>query len=414
MTETLQVAAGLDLHKKFILATILTRSEGKKQEKFERTQDGLIRLKDWILNNKVQALGCESTSDYWVLIYDMLNQYIPVIVGNARDIKALSHKKTDKVDSELIALLTFKGMIQASRIMPKSHREFRSQARLRHRLIEKRTDVKNEMHHILDAELFRLSDAFKDIFGKTGLVVLNGVTNGLPVDEILDRVPPTVRYKERVLREVMVQTLSQDALFRLRICLTVMYCLDEQINLITRSSIDYAYSQYSREMKILTSVPGIGDVGAMILLAEIGDVRDFSSGDKLASWLGIVPRVYQSADKLHTGSITKRGSEHVRWILTQIAHVAARSRNNALRLFYSRKKPIIGAGKSVIALARKIVVIVWHLLTNDELYDDGMFVKRAPLKHVSVKIPTITSLEEILRLLKEAAVIIKSPDPDPV
>jgi len=89
MTETLQVAAGLDLHKKFILATILTRSEGKKQEKFERTQDGLIRLKDWILNNKVQALGCESTSDYWVLIYDMLNQYIPVIVGNARDIKGI-------------------------------------------------------------------------------------------------------------------------------------------------------------------------------------------------------------------------------------------------------------------------------------------------------------------------------------
>jgi transposase len=414
MTEILQVAAGLDLHKKFILATVLSLSGYKKQERFERTRNGLIRLKDWIISNGVQALGCESTSDYWVLIYEMLNPHIPVIVGNARDIKALSHKKTDKVDSEFIALLTLKGMIQPSRIMPKSRREFRSQARLRHRLIQKRTYVKNEMHHILDSELFRLSDAFKDIFGKTGMIVLNGVTNGLPVEEILDCVPPTVKYKERVLREVMEQTLSQDALLRLRICLTIMNCLNEQINLITQSSIDYAYSNYSREMKILTSVPGIGDVSAMILLAEIGDIKDFSSGDKLASWLGIVPRVYQSADKLHTGSITKRGSEHARWILTQIAHVAARSRNNALKAFYSRKKVIIGAGKSVIALARKIVIIIWHLLTNDELYDDGIYAKKIPPKHVSIKIPTITSLEEILQLLKEATVIIKSPDPDPV
>lgn len=165
-------------------------------------------------------------------------------------------------------------------------------------------------------------------------------------------------------------------------------------------------------MKILTSVPGIGDVSAMILLAEIGDIKDFSSGDKLASWLGIVPRVYQSADKLHTGSITKRGSEHARWILTQIAHVAARSRNNALKAFYSRKKVIIGAGKSVIALARKIVIIIWHLLTNDELYDDGLFTRKNQPKHVSVKIPSVTSLEEILQLLREAAVIVKSPDND--
>jgi len=414
MTEILQVAAGLDLHKKFIQATILTQNGAKKQERFERNQVGLYKLKDWILGNGVQALGCESTSDYWVLIYEMLNQHIPVIVGNARDIKALSHKKTDNIDSEFIALLTLKGMIQPSRVMPKSHREFRSQARLRHRLIQKRTDVKNEMHHILDTELFRLSDALKDIFGKTGLIVLNGITNGLPVDEILKCIPPTVKYKERALQEVMEQTLSQDALFRLRICLSVMYCLNEQIDMITRSSIDYAYSHYSREMKILTSVPGIGDVSAMILLAEIGDIKDFASGDKLASWLGIVPRVYQSADKLHTGSITKRGSEHARWILTQIAHVAARSRNNALKAFYSRKKAVIGAAKSVIALARKIVVIIWHLLTNDELYDDGLYTKKNPPKHVSIKIPTVTSLEEILQLLKDASVILKSPDPDVV
>lgn len=202
MTELLKVAAGLDLHKKFIMATILTLSGIKKQERFERTQNGLLKLKDWILNNGVEALGCESTSDYWVHIYDMLNEYITVIVGNARDIKALSHKKTDKVDSEFIAMLTLKGMIRPSRIMPKSHREFRSQSRLRHKLTQKRTDIKNEIHHILDSELFRLSEALTKIFGKTGLIVLNGISNGLPVDDILEFIPPTVKYKERALRSI--------------------------------------------------------------------------------------------------------------------------------------------------------------------------------------------------------------------
>ena len=126
MTQALEIAAGLDLHKKFIIATILTLAGGKMQERFERTHEGLLKLKDWILNNKVQAVGCESTSDYAVNIYDLLNQFIPVIVGNARDIKAFTHKKTDKVDSEFIALLTLKGMIHPSRIMPMDLKEFSS------------------------------------------------------------------------------------------------------------------------------------------------------------------------------------------------------------------------------------------------------------------------------------------------
>jgi len=413
MTEVLQVAAGLDLHKKFILATILTLAGNKMQERFERTQVGLLKLKDWIINNHVQAIGCESTSDYWVVVHDLLDKYIPVIVGNARDIKSLSHKKTDKVDSEFIALLTLKGMIRPSRVMPRSHRQFRSQSRLRHRLVQKRTDFKNEIHHILDSELFRLSDALKDVFGKTGKIVLNGIINGMPVEEILKCIPTNVKYKERQLQEIMEQTLSIDAILRLKVCMNALRCLDEQIDLITRSAVDYAYKNYSEEMKILISVPGIGEIGAMTLIAEIGNVNDFPSGDKLASWLGIVPRVYQSADKLRTSSITKRGSEHARWILVQIAHAASRARNNALKPFFIRKKAIIGAGKAIIALARKIVVIIWHLLTNRESYDDGLYVKSRQPLHINVKVPSVISMEEVIQLLKDASVIIKKRDPDP-
>jgi len=126
---------------------------------------------------------------------------------------------------------------------------------------------------------------------------------------------------------------------------------------ITRSAVDCTYKNYSEEMKIRISVPGIGEIGSMTLIAEIGNVNDFSSGDKLASWLGIVPCIYQYADKLRTRSITKSGSENARGILVQIAHAESRSRNSALKPFLIRKKAIIGAGKAIIAHARKIVVL---------------------------------------------------------
>lgn len=412
MTEQIQVAAGLDLHKSFIVATILTTAGEKFLERFDRTQTGLFALKDWILSKKVQVVGCESTSDYWVRIFDLLDPYVQVIVGNARDMKALSHKKTDKIDSEFIALLALKDMIRPSRIFPKEHREFRATVRLRHRIVQKRTSIKNEIHHILDSELFRLSAVLTDIFGKSGVLIMRGILNDIPVNEILALLPPSVKKKEEALREVMQSTLSDGALARLASCLRIIKTLNDEIAELTNISTNYALVNFPREFEILRSVPGVGEIVAITLLAEIGDVRDFSTGDKLASWLGIVPRVYQSADKLHTGSITKRGSKTARWILIQAAHAAVRARDNDLKTFYIGKKEVIGAGKAIVGVARKMITIIWHLLTNDETYEDNQYrVIKLP-KKVYVKVPRETSLEEVLRLLRDAAVVLKEPDPE--
>jgi len=99
-------------------------------------------------------------------------------------------------------------------------------------------------------------------------------------------------------------------------------------------------------------------------------VNDFSSPDKLTKCVGIIPRVYQSADKLHTGSIKKQGSKHIRWILVEIAHSCIRTKNTALRVFFDRIFNRSGYKKAIVALARKIFKLVWHLLTNDELYQE--------------------------------------------
>jgi len=235
----------------------------------------------------------------------MLEDHTKVIVGNARDLKMFSHKKTDKVDSELIAQLTLNGMIPSTRVLPRQHREFRSLSRLRHKLVQKSTDIKNEIHHILDSQLFRLTSVLTDMFGKSGLLILQGIVNGMPSDEIIRILPLHVRKKIPDLTEILQTTISPEAIYRLRHCLNLLKCLKETTNDITAGILHYATEHFEHEMKILKSVPGIGNIAAVTLLAEIGNFSDFPSGDKLASWRGLVPNVYQSADTLRTGGITK-------------------------------------------------------------------------------------------------------------
>jgi transposase len=109
---------------------------------------------------------------------------------------------------------------------------------------------------------------------------------------------------------------------------------------------------YGLNSYILISVSGIGELSAATLIVEIGDFKDFPSGDKLVSWLGIVPNVYQSADKYYNGRITKRGSKTTRWILTQIVQSTAKTKNSKLKEFFNRKKKSIGHAKAIIALAK--------------------------------------------------------------
>lgn len=126
MTMPYHVAAGLDVHKKFIIVTLLWADGTKIQQRFEQTVQGTLALKTWILEQKCDVVVCESTSNYWVNIYDQLIDHAPVLVGNAHDMKVLAHKKTDKIDSEMNALLALKGMIAPSRVMPRHHQDFQN------------------------------------------------------------------------------------------------------------------------------------------------------------------------------------------------------------------------------------------------------------------------------------------------
>ena len=369
MESSRSKVCGIDVHKRFLIATILERNGPKKTKKFSNTLEQLLELKEWIITEQCQAVAFESTGEYWISLYDILQGDVEIIVANSYHIKWIPGKKTDTIDSEWIAELALNDLISPSRILSKDKRDTRALTRLREKLVNERTDHKNRVHKVLDSACIRLSAFFKDLFGKSGLKILKCILSGIPPEEIARKLPKRLQGRSDAILDAIRTQLSVQQLIQLQTSVTMIELLTEKIKELEQIILN-DLKKDRRKLQILMSIPGIGTVGATTILAEIGDVNDFSSPDKLTKWAGITPRVYQSANKLHTGSITKQGSKHLRWILVEIAHSCIRTRNTAFRIFFERIFNRSGYKKAIVALARKILKLVWHLLTNDEFYEE--------------------------------------------
>ena len=158
------------------------------------------------------------------------------------------------------------------------------------------------------------------------------------------------------------------------------------------------------DLNIAMSIPEIGFKAAAVILSEVGDFKDFDKPEQLASWAGLVPTVYQSADKLVTGRITKHGSRHIRRILVEVAQVIARTNRSKLKRFFLRVQAKKGHNVAAVASARKVLCILHHLLMNREMYqDEGVKTKKIKPRDVdSSSVQAEMSLEEMIRSLVKA------------
>jgi hypothetical protein len=126
-------------------------------------------------------------------------------------------------------------------------------------------------------------------------------------------------------------------------------------------------AQEDQRVPILMQIPGINIFSALAILAEIGEIGRFASAKKLSSYAGLVPSLHRSGQKHTTGPITKAGRSRLRWVLVEAAHVAARH-DPQLGRFYYRLRAKKGTNVAVVATARKMLVVIWHLLSGDGVY----------------------------------------------
>jgi transposase len=371
---------GIDVHRDTLVATILDgQNEEKQTQKFQNNIQDIENLKQWLTQTQCQTVVMESTGIFWVTLYLTLEEAkLNVMLANAYRVKGIAGRKTDQTDSEWLAYLARAKLIKPSYVPTKQLRELRLLTRLRTKYMQNRTQYKNRCQAILSRVNISLGTKISDVFGKAGSELLEGLMAGKSVVNILDETKNKwlIAHREEIL-EVAMGTLSANDVFMLEQLTDTIAHLNAQI-----AKVDARIERLlvEADLRIVSSVPGVGKTTGASILAELGDVSRFESAKQVAAWAGLAPLVYQSAGVTVLGHITKQGSRWLRRSLVEAAHAAIKVKSSVFRRMYLRIAQRRSKKTAIVAVARKLLTIVWHLLVCGELYVEEGFSKKKPLR----------------------------------
>jgi transposase len=330
-------SVGLDVHKTRCVACVKTQ-EGRILEEFafQNNPHGHEELITHLKAHPQVQVAIESTGNLWVPIYNRLeDEHIHTVLTNPKKTRLITEAKikTDKLDARILADLLRANLLSASYVPAREIRMQRSIIRERARLTQLRTIIKNRIHSLLDKHGYK--SPYTDLFGKHGLEWLRKLE--LPAGD-------------RILLEVNLEQLNS---------------LNHSITRLTESIAASAIE--NPEVKLLMGFTGIDYYSAMFLINEIGPIARFPSPKKFVSYAGLAPSTHQSGDRTTHGPITKEGNSHIRWILIEATHQAARH-DPRLSQFYLRIMKRRGQNKALVAVARKMLVTIYHVLNHQNQY----------------------------------------------
>ena len=325
---------GLDVHKTVVEACVIDEN-GKTlfRRRIDCTRKTLMEFADELTPDDAVAL--EVTTNAWA-VADLLEPFVGrIVVSNPMKTKAIAEAKvkTDKVDAEVLAQLLRCDYLPSVWVPDPTTRSLRQLTARRERLVSQRTRLKNRIQSVLAGLLVVVP--IKTLFSQVGHQWLEDVD--LPV------------YEKALI--------SSD--------LRLIEAVDQEIAQLEKTLQKEAYQQ--PKVRLLMTIPGVDFCTALAILAALGDLSRFTDGNHAASYLGLTPSVKQSASTCHYGAITKRGNSHARWMLTQAAQNMARH-PGPLGVFFRRLAKRKTWNVAVCATARKLVVIAWLMLKNNEPY----------------------------------------------
>ena len=230
MNIRVEKACGIDVHKSFLVATILTCDAAKETKEFNTGLEDLINLRDWLMERHCQRVAIESTGIYWIPVYTCLEGKVETIVANPRQIKNMPGRKTDYLDSEWLAEICLNGQIKPSFIPSKEIRELRDLTRTRTKTTQTMTAFKNRVHKVLEKANIRISGVLSELFGIAGLQILNGLLDKKNIDEVLKKVK-RIGKKKAAIKEAVRGELSQTDIWLIRECLETIDFLKRKVTI---------------------------------------------------------------------------------------------------------------------------------------------------------------------------------------
>lgn len=291
-------------------------------------------------------------------------------VVNARHIKSVPGRKTDVADAQWLAMLARAGLLRPSFIPEATIREARLIARYRQKWVSRVSGEKNRLHKILAEAGIRLHVLVSDLHGKTARAMVKAIMEELPVETIVAMAGPLRADRKELEEALQAESWSDAHRFVLENILQPIERLETQIEVFDRRLAEYL-APWEGMLQLLQTMPGIDAPGAALLLAEIGgDMSCFGSAERLASWAGICPGNNESAGKRKSGRI-RQGNPWLKRLLCEMAQAAARTRCG-LKAKFESLQARKGYKKSVIALAHKMLRIIYAMLSQGQPYQDSV------------------------------------------
>ena len=401
MEITYTHAAGLDIHKKTVVACIFIPGPKGKPVKETRTfstmtQD-LLTLADWLTSKGITHVAMESTGEFWKPVYNLLEGNFTVLVVNAQHIKTVPGRKTDVKDAEWIADLLRHGLLKGSFIPPLPQRDLRDLTRQRTNLVQDRARVVNQLQKVLEWANLKLSSVVSDIMGVSARAMLVAIVGGEADQGVLAALGEgRLRAKPAELERALTGHVRDHHRFLLAKQLGHIDFLEEQIADFDRqialvidaatpppvppaagSAADQqpappdapgATMAWDEAVEMLDTAPGIGRRVAEMIIAEVGtDMDRFPSEAHLASWAKVSPGNHESGGKRYSGK-TGKGSRWLRSALIQAAWAAVKVKDAHLAAVYRRLAVRRGKQKAIMAVAHRLLVAIYHMLKHHEPY----------------------------------------------
>ena len=371
--------AGIDVHKKIIVVTIAKTNEQDitdyQTKSFNTFTEDLIRCRDWLVSNGTFDVCMESTGKYWIPVFNILEEKCKCIITHPKYVRSIPGKKTDKKDSIWIADMFKHGLVEPSFMPPADIRQLRDLMRYRNKLVNIRSGEKNRFQNSLTMSNVQIANVVTDVFGKTSQSILKLMLSNPNLT--LDDITPLLRKNLKSSPEEILKSINgnfdESQSSKMNIVLKHYDSINECIDELEEQILKLAH-KYSTEINLLLTVPGIKEISAIFIIAEIGtNMNTFIDDKHLCSWAGLTPRCNESAKKKKSVRITKAGI-YIKPLLVQCALCAIKDKSCPyIKARYESLKRRRGHKKAIIAIARLLLTSIYHILLTGEVFDYKRF-----------------------------------------
>lgn len=392
---------GIDVHKTFVVAVIaITDDQGITQyyrRRFSTFTNQLKELKKWLDYYSCFHICMESTGKYWIPVYNILESDHDICLAHPKYVKAIRGKKTDKKDAQWIADLYKHDLVAGSFIPPAKIRQLRDLFRYYNKLTSIQTSEKNRFQNSLTWSNIQIASVVSDVFGKSAQKIIKSVLDDpSQMPDIETLVHKSMIKKVDRLKLSIEGDISDEQAEKIRVIKAhydaIVLCKNDLEQLIKELA-----QEYQSQIELIQTVPGFKkELTSIRLISEIGvDMTKFPTSGHLCSWAGVVPANNESAGKKHSTKISK-GGRYLKPLLVQVANAVVRSEKHPeIRNKYLQLKKRRGHKKAIIAIARRLLVAIYHVLLNNEVYNSELY-------HVADYVPPEKelSVEEAIQFAK--------------